>query len=150
MVMQALNVRIPHSVDEMIYKDRPYRRMMKYFDERLKRIFRDSDDQELMDCDLGDVVQDDAVKRIEDGFLEITRQDMRDVFNPVVQEILQLVREQIDTVELKSQDRISVSSLIQPRKCTLLLTLIALLLLMVGCFFGGRIWVFAVLTKAAE
>ncbi|KAF8456975.1 hypothetical protein BGX38DRAFT_1086895, partial [Terfezia claveryi] len=99
-------------VDEMMRKDRPYRKMMKDFDERLKRIFRDSGDQELLDCDLGNAVRDDVAKRVEDGFLEITRQEMREVFNPVIQEILRLVREQIDTVGIGSQDRISTVLLV--------------------------------------
>jgi len=94
----------------MIRKDRPYKKMMKDFDERLKRIFRDEDDQEFMDCDLGNAVRDNVLKRVDEGHLEITRQEMRDVFNPVIQEILRLVREQIDTVSLSSQDRVSVSS----------------------------------------
>jgi len=73
--------------------------------------FQDSDDEELMGCDLGNAVLDDAVKHVEGGFLIITRQEMRDVFNPVIQEILRLVREQIGTVGLGSQDnRVSVSS----------------------------------------
>ena len=46
--------------------------MMKDFDGRLRRIFRDSDDQKLMDCNLGYVVGDDAEKGVEDGFLVIT------------------------------------------------------------------------------
>ncbi|KAF8421674.1 hypothetical protein EV426DRAFT_565316 [Tirmania nivea] len=99
-------------VNEMICKERPYKKMMKDFDERLKRIFRDPDDQELMDCDLGNAVRDDAVKRVEDGFLEITREEMRGVFNPVIQEILQLVREQINTVGLGSQDSVSTILLV--------------------------------------
>ncbi|RPB27245.1 actin-like ATPase domain-containing protein [Terfezia boudieri ATCC MYA-4762] len=99
-------------VDEMIRKDRPYRKMMKDFDERLKHIFRDSSDQELLDCDLGNAVRDDVTKRVEDGFLEITRKEMSEVFNPVIQEILRLVREEIDTVALGSQDRVSTVLLV--------------------------------------
>jgi len=109
MFVQKLSAWVLHSVDEMIRKDRPYRKMMKDFDERLKRTFRDSSDQELMDCDLGNAVRDDFEKRVEDGFLEVTRQEMKEIFDPVIQEILRLVREQIDTVSSKSQDRVSVS-----------------------------------------
>ena len=138
----------------MIRKDRPYRKMMKDFDERLKRIFRDSDDQELMDCDLGNAVRDDFSKRVEDGFLEITRQEMRDVFNPVIQEILRLVREQIDTVGSESQDKVSVSSLTRYIKkmhtTGLSMLTILMLILLVDCFIGRRVWVFAILAKAAE
>ena len=98
----------------MIRKDRPYRRMMKDLDDRLKRNFQDSDDQELMDCDLGNAVWYNAEKRVEAGFLKITREEMRGVFNPLIQEIIQLVQEQIDTVGSRSQDRVSVSSLAHP------------------------------------
>jgi len=103
-----------YSVDDMIHKDRPYRMMMSDF-EHLKRIFRDSDNQELMYCNLGNAVQDDAVKHVEGGYLEITREEMSEVFNPVIQEILRLVQEQIDTVGLRSHERVSVSSLVRPR-----------------------------------
>ncbi|KAF8456976.1 hypothetical protein BGX38DRAFT_1266195 [Terfezia claveryi] len=99
-------------VDEMMRKDRPYIKMMKDFDERLKCIFQDSDDQELLECDLGNAVRDDVAKRVEDGFLQITRQEMREVFSPVIQEILRLVREQIDAVGLGSQDRVSTVFLV--------------------------------------
>ena len=134
----------------MIRKDRPYREMMKDFDERLKRIFRDSDDQEPTDCNLGNTVQDDAEKRVEDGFLEITREEMRGVFNPVIQEILRLVQEHIDTVALRSQDRVSVSALPTPvwRKCTLIVTI--LIFLNVGCYIGRKVWVFSIPAKAVE
>lgn len=120
---------------------------MKNFDEDLKRIFRDSSDQELMLCNLGGAVPDDVVKRVELGDLEITRQEMREVFNPVIQEILRLVREQIDTVALGSQDNVSVSSPLY-RKRTLLSTLTVLML--VDRFIGGRVWVVAILGKAAN
>lgn len=96
------------SVDKMIKKGKPYNKMMKEFDERLKRIFKDTADQEIMDCEVPGL-PDDAVKRVEDGFVEIDRGEMQDIFEPVVQEILRLVQEQVDLVQLNGSTRVSVS-----------------------------------------
>lgn len=85
------------SFEKMYAKGKPYRKMMKEFDERLKRTFKDSLDQDAMDCEVPGV-PDDPTKKIEDGFLEIERAEMQGIFEPVIREILRLVQEQLDSV----------------------------------------------------
>ncbi|KAF8470620.1 hypothetical protein BDZ91DRAFT_718530 [Kalaharituber pfeilii] len=90
--------------EEMVQKSRPYTKMMKDFDERLKRKFTDAEDQEFMDCDLGGIINgDDEERRIYDGYLEIDRDEMRDIFEPVIQQVIRLVKEQIDKVAAEGQ-----------------------------------------------
>ncbi|KAF8470617.1 hypothetical protein BDZ91DRAFT_718521 [Kalaharituber pfeilii] len=84
-------------VDAMVAKGRPYQKMMKDFDERLKRIFQDSDDQDEMDCEVPGV-SDHLQRKVQDGFLDIARADMREIFEPVIAEILRLIQEQLDTI----------------------------------------------------
>ncbi|KAF8470614.1 hypothetical protein BDZ91DRAFT_718518 [Kalaharituber pfeilii] len=84
-------------VDEMVAKGRPYQKMMKDFDERLKRIFQDSNDQDGMDCEVPGV-PDDYRRKVQDGFLDISRADMQSIFEPVIEEILRLIQEQLDTI----------------------------------------------------
>lgn len=98
-------------MDDIIRRGRPYRRMMKDFDESLKRNFKDSPDQEFMDCFVGSTVPDDEANRVMDGYLEVSRKEMRDVFDPVINEIIRLVRQQIDTVSSNSKQNVSVSAM---------------------------------------
>ena len=83
--------------------------MMKEFEERLKRCFKDSADNECMDCEVPGL-PDDESKGVEDGFLEISRDEMKGVFDPVTNEIIRLVRQQIDTLSNESKHKVTVSS----------------------------------------
>ncbi|KAF8470618.1 hypothetical protein BDZ91DRAFT_718525 [Kalaharituber pfeilii] len=85
------------TVDAMFAKGRPYQKMMKDFDERLKRTFQDSSDQDGMDCEVPGV-PDDYRKKVQDGFLDISRADMQSIFEPIIAEILRLIQEQLDTI----------------------------------------------------
>lgn len=91
----------------MIRRGRPYHKMMKEFDERLKRTFQDIEDQEVMDCEVPGL-PDDPQTRVEDGFVEIDRAEMRAIFDPVINEILRLIRGQIDTVSMGCHNSVSV------------------------------------------
>jgi molecular chaperone DnaK (HSP70) len=72
--------------------------MMKYFEEYLKRIFADDPSQPTYHCPaIG--IQDDEFAGVEDGFLSISRAEMREIFDPVVNEVLKLVQQQIASVE---------------------------------------------------
>ena len=97
------------SVDNMIRSNKPYQAMMKQFEERLKRCFRDSPECESMDCPLGDRVPDDPSKGVEDGYLEITIGEMKEIFDPVINEIIRLVRQQIDTISKERKQNVTVS-----------------------------------------
>ncbi|KAF8469761.1 hypothetical protein BDZ91DRAFT_720982 [Kalaharituber pfeilii] len=98
-------------VDQMVRKGRPYRLMMKEFDEGLKRRFKDCDEQEVMDCPVPGLL-DNAETGIEDGFLEIHREEMRDIFEPVIQEVLQLIQKQVDSVYLSGHSVVSAILLV--------------------------------------
>lgn len=97
----------------MIRKGKPYYKMMKEFDERLKRTFQDTKDQEVMDCEVPGLL-DDPRTRVEDGFIEIDRVEMREIFDPVIKEILRLIKEQFDTVSMGRHNSVSVRIAIIP------------------------------------
>ena len=95
-------------MEKMYQKGKPFHKMMKEFDERLTRTFRDSCEQETMDCEVPGVA-DDPEKRIEDGFLEIDRKEMQEIFEPVIKKVLRLVQEQLDSVKKDGHTSVAVS-----------------------------------------
>lgn len=73
---------------------------MKTWEEYIKRVFVDNDDED----DNTFAVQipgvpDDEEKGIEGGFLSLTREEVKEIFEPIMQDIIQLVDDQI--VEVK-------------------------------------------------
>lgn len=72
--------------------------MMNYFEEFLKRSFTNSEDDDIFSCPIPGVL-DDVVAGIEDGCFVLERGEMKDIFDPIIDEILQLVQEQITTAE---------------------------------------------------
>lgn len=90
-------------------KGKPYFKMIKEFDEHLKRVFRNSDDQEYMDCEVPGL-PDNPLNKVEDGFVEISREEMQAIFNPVIDGILELVQEQINSVSKEGHKPVSVGS----------------------------------------
>ncbi|KAI5837893.1 hypothetical protein DFP73DRAFT_285211 [Morchella snyderi] len=77
--------------------------MNKYFEEYLKRIFSDDEFPEKFFCTVPGVDPSTAAG-IADGFLAITRAEMRALFDPVVSRVLDLVHQQIDSVEALGRD----------------------------------------------
>ena len=80
----------------MIQKGK-YGKALDHFDGVLKLQFGSSEDQEVMDCPVPGL-RDNESQRIEDGYMEIDRQEMEGVFGPVIDKILRLIQEQFDTV----------------------------------------------------
>lgn len=76
--------------------------MMKHFEEYLKRIFADDPSQNNFHCPVPGI-QDDEFAGVEDGFLAISRTEMREIFDPVVNEVLKLVQQQISSVEARGR-----------------------------------------------
>lgn len=72
--------------------------MTNYFEEFLKRSFTNSDDDDIFSCPIPGVL-DDAFAGVEDGCFVLEREEMKAIFDPVINEIIQLVREQIKTAE---------------------------------------------------
>lgn len=72
--------------------------MTNYFEEFLKRSFTNSDDDDIFSCPIPGV-PDDAFAGVEDGCFVLEREEMKAIFDPVINEIIQLVREQIKTAE---------------------------------------------------
>lgn len=71
---------------------------MKHFEEYLKRVFSDDEGQNIVHCPIPGV-DDDETAGVEDGFLAISRADMRSIFDPVVDEVIKLVQQQVRDVE---------------------------------------------------
>ncbi|PWW76339.1 actin-like ATPase domain-containing protein [Tuber magnatum] len=88
--------RIGDKFDKMKYEGRLY--MVKEFNDSLKRNFNDSEDEDIFTCPIPGVA-DDSAARIEDGMFVIDRDEMREIFDPVVKEIVQLVQQQVKEVE---------------------------------------------------
>jgi len=72
--------------------------MMKEFNDSLKRNFTDSEEEELFTCPIPGVA-DDSTAGIEDGMFVIDREEMKEIFDPVVQKIVHLVQQQVKEVE---------------------------------------------------
>lgn len=68
--------------------------MMRNFEEFLKRSFTNSEDDDIFSCPIPGVL-DDTVAGVEDGCFVLTREEMKNIFDPVINEIMKLVREQI-------------------------------------------------------
>ena len=82
-----------------------YGKMLDEFDGKLKRQF---DGQQGMDCPVPGL-RDNQAERIEDGYMEITREEMEGVFDPVIDGILRIIQDQLDTVNRGGYKPISVS-----------------------------------------
>lgn len=82
---------------------------MRKFEEELKRAFTDSDDDDMIYCPVG--IPDDPIAGIDGGDLMITREEMKDIFDPVIDKIIPLVQNQVRNVEAKSSQglRLTVS-----------------------------------------
>lgn len=83
---------------------------MKKFEEELKRNFTDSDDDDEIYCPVGGI-PDDPIAGIDGGDLIITREEMKEIFDPVIDKIIPLVENQVRNVEAKSSQglRLTVS-----------------------------------------
>ncbi|KAI5853264.1 hypothetical protein DFP73DRAFT_603959 [Morchella snyderi] len=76
--------------------------MMRFFEEYLKRVFADDPSQPTHHCPAPGI-QDDEFAGVEDGFLSISRAEMREIFDPVVNDVLKLVQQQIASVEARGR-----------------------------------------------
>ncbi|PWW76338.1 actin-like ATPase domain-containing protein [Tuber magnatum] len=104
---QLVRDRMGSSFDKMKHEGRVH--MMKEFNDSLKRNFADSEDEDIFTCSVPGINNDSAAG-IEDGMFVIEREEMRKIFNPVVQKVVQLVQQQVKEVEklkanLSSEDR---------------------------------------------
>ena len=72
--------------------------MVKEFNDSLKRNFTDSEDEDLFTCPIPGIA-DDIEAGVEDGLFVISREEMREIFDPVVEEVVQLVQQQVKEVE---------------------------------------------------
>lgn len=82
--------------------------MTNYFEEFLKRSFTNSEDDDIFSCPIPGVL-DDALAGIEDGCFVLEREEMKGIFDPVINEILQLVRKQIKTAEGQDAQKSPIS-----------------------------------------
>lgn len=83
--------------------------MLDQFEDTLKRDFIDNEDENEFSCPVGGI-PDDPVAGVLDGSLILTREDMKNIFDPIINQIIPLVQDQIDNVEGQNQigTRVSV------------------------------------------
>lgn len=82
--------------------------MMKHFEEFLKRSFSNSEDDDIFSCPIPGIA-DDPAAGVEDGCFVLTRDEMKDIFDTVINKIIQLVREQIKAAESSGQRNMRIS-----------------------------------------
>lgn len=82
--------------------------MLKEFEEVLKRSFSNSEHDDIFTCPIGGI-PDDSAAGIEDGGLIMTREDMKSIFDPVINQIVPLVLEQIEMVEAQRHKNFRIS-----------------------------------------
>ncbi|KAI5843800.1 hypothetical protein DFP73DRAFT_550321 [Morchella snyderi] len=85
--------------------------IMKKFEEELKRDFTDSDDDDVIYCPVGGI-PDDPIAGIDGGDLVITREEMKAIFDPVIDKIIPLVKNQVSNVEAKSSQGLRLTSIL--------------------------------------
>ncbi|PWW76345.1 actin-like ATPase domain-containing protein [Tuber magnatum] len=88
--------RIGDKFDKMKHEARLY--MVKEFNDILKRNFTDSEDEGISTCPIPGIA-DDSTAGIKGGMFAMDREEMRKIFDPVVQKIVQLVQQQVNEVE---------------------------------------------------
>jgi len=71
---------------------------LKYWDEYVKRNFND-EDQELPVPFPGLVDNEEA--GVEGGFLVLTKENVREIFEPIIKEVVELVEGQLETIRRK-------------------------------------------------
>ncbi|SPO03417.1 related to hsp70 protein [Cephalotrichum gorgonifer] len=93
--------RIGHSkFDEMkVKKGRTWQMGLRYFEEFVKRNFNEDEHQEVNVPFPG--LPDDEEAGLDSGFLVMTADQVKDIFEPVVQEVCDLVQGQVDTLRAK-------------------------------------------------
>lgn len=109
--------------------------MNKHFEEYLKRIFSDDECQDKFFCTVPGIT-DSPAAGVKDGFLTITRAEMRALFDPVISRVVALVQEQISRVEALGR-RVSVCYYSR-QSINKMKDLSANLV--IGGTTGGRIW----------
>lgn len=75
----------------------PRNKILKEFEEVLKRGFINSEDDDISICPSYGLPNDPAAG-IEHGGFVLTRDDMKGIFDPVIDQIIPLVQDQINTV----------------------------------------------------
>ncbi|KAL7268268.1 hypothetical protein RUND412_009117 [Rhizina undulata] len=90
--------------DDTIDKMKPVARkeMMRQWEEKVKFKFADSEDTKFYDVVLPGVPDNDE-KGLQAGFLSLSRATVKNIFDPVVDRIVDLVNEQIRNVRAKGQ-----------------------------------------------
>lgn len=89
-------------------KTRPRNRILKNFEQSLKRSFTDSAGDEEFWCEVNGL-PDNPAMGIEGGELTLSNEDMLSIFDPIINQILSLVQEQIDMVEIQDQEKSRIS-----------------------------------------
>lgn len=83
--------------------------MLKEWEEVLKREFSNSEEGSIFSCPIGGVPLYDTKIGISDGDLIVTREEMLGIFDPVINQIIPLVQEQIDMVECQGGGSLRIS-----------------------------------------
>ncbi|KAI5837493.1 hypothetical protein DFP73DRAFT_568263 [Morchella snyderi] len=92
-------------------KTRSLNRMLREFEQSLKRNFTNSEDDDEFICTAGGLPDNPEVG-IERGEFTFTREDMLGIFDPIIDRIIPLVQNQIDVVEAQHAGESPVSAVL--------------------------------------
>lgn len=99
---------LPRTLGDCRWLNGPYRfnrqkprsrmHMMKNFEDTIKRTFTDKSHPDTFHCPVAGM-EDNPEAGVEDGFLTIRNSDMREIFDPIINQVVRLVDEQVESVE---------------------------------------------------
>lgn len=82
---------------------------LKSWEEYVKRVFVDGEDQDVFPIQFPGLPDDEA-RGIDCGFMTVTREEVQGIFEPVIEEVVRLVDGQITAVQSKGK-RVKVTSM---------------------------------------
>jgi len=81
-------------------KPRTWQMALKYFEEFVKRNFSDQDAQEVNVPFPG--LPDDEEAGLDSGFLIMSAEQVKEIFDPVINQVIELIQGQVDTIKQQS------------------------------------------------
>ncbi|RPB20356.1 actin-like ATPase domain-containing protein [Terfezia boudieri ATCC MYA-4762] len=88
-------------------KERTKLAALKSWEEYVKRVFVDGEDQDVFPIQFPGLPDDDVLG-IDCGFMSVTREEVQGIFEPIIQEVIKLVDGQIQAVQNKGKQVTSI------------------------------------------
>jgi hypothetical protein len=95
--------------DMLTNKPKSWQMALKYFEETVKRNFNDTEPQDFNVPMPG--IEDDEEAGVEGGFLTLAAEDVKEIFDPVVHQVIRLVEGQVNAI-ISKQEVVSAISLV--------------------------------------